>query len=44
MARFFNALMKLIQGLLLGNGKFEEVGYMNMVKEFLFEGLFSQFM
>ena len=35
MDRFFNALTKMLKGILAGNGKYEEVGYMNVVMEFV---------
>ena len=41
--KFFEALFKMIKGMLIGNGRFEEVGYMEMVKDFLWEGIFGQF-
>ena len=41
--KFFNALFELIEGILLGRGKFEEIGIFEMVEEFLYKGIFSQF-
>lgn len=32
---FFYALFEMIEGMLLGNGKYEEVGYMGLVGGFL---------
>ena len=39
---FFQALFEMIVGILVGNGKFEEVGYVGIVYKFLNDGLFSQ--
>ena len=43
MVKFFDALMTMIKGLLLGNGKFEEVSYFGIIEQFIYDGIISQF-
>ena len=35
MNQFFNALTKMLQGVLAGNGKYEEVSYIGLVMDFV---------